>query len=537
MATFKLEKGSLQDRFLHSRAKVIIYGGGFANGKTSGACIKCVQIAKDYPGANILMARSTYPKLNDTLRKEFLKWCPPHWIESFPKSANATNTCTLTNGTTINFRYIAQQGKSGNEATTSNLLSATYDFIVVDQMEDPEIVHKDFLDLLGRLRGMTKYEGDDPTMPETGPRQFIITTNPTRNWVYRKLVKPLHDLLPYDPETGKKKRPIINPDLLCETDEDGNMLFDDNKMPVPIIELFEGSTYENKDNLEADYIKTLESSYKGQMRKRFLFGKWASYEGLVHPEFSEATHVVSHPAMENYYNRLKLITDKMTIIEGYDYGLAVPYCYLFGFADHLGNVFLMDGEYHAEEPLDHHINGRHLGDDHDFDGIVDIRKRYGEEETDSMIFADPDIFRRKTAGKKLIGKAISDMMLEDGIICRRGNNDITNGLVKVNQYLTIMQQHQNPITGEFGAPRLYVSDKLEFFIDEISDYYWKKDPTGDVQDKPVDKNDHAMNTTKYMLSERPNIAKLLKAEPKKDVGWRSWGERDIQDKRRDVRHG
>ena len=150
MPTFRLQHDSLQDKFLNSKAKVQLFGGGFANGKTAAACLKCIRIAKDYPGANILMARSTYPKLNDTLRKEFIKWCPPDWIDSFPKSANGSNTCTLKNGTTINFRYIAQQGKLGNEATTSNLLSATYDAVIVDQMEDPEIVHKDFLDLLGR---------------------------------------------------------------------------------------------------------------------------------------------------------------------------------------------------------------------------------------------------------------------------------------------------------------------------------------------------------------------------------------------------
>ena len=82
MPTFKLHRGSLQERFLKSRAKIQIYGGGFANGKTATSCIKAIELAKDYPGSNGLMARSTYPKLNDTLRKEFLKWCPVDWIDS-----------------------------------------------------------------------------------------------------------------------------------------------------------------------------------------------------------------------------------------------------------------------------------------------------------------------------------------------------------------------------------------------------------------------------------------------------------------------
>mgnify|MGYP003627814411 FL=1 len=515
MATYKIHEGSLNERFLASRSKIQFFGGGFANGKTATTCIKMINIAKDYPGANLLMARSTYPKLNDTLRKEFLKWIPASWIQSFPKSANGSNTCTLTNGTTINFRYIAQQGKIGTEATTSNLLSATYDAIAIDQMEDPEIVHKDFLDLLGRLRGMTPYDGDDHTMPKSGPRWLILTSNPTRNWVYRELVRPIHEL-----HAGR-----VDEKLLCETDDDGKMLYDENKLPIPIIDLYEGSTYENKENLEPDFIKTLESSYKGQMRSRFLMGEWASYEGLVYPTFSQATHVMSHHAIENYYNQLKIRASNVTFLEGYDYGLAVPYCYLLGFCDTFGNVFIMAGAYEKECVLEDQ-----------FAAIKHIRHKYSVDSS-NMILADPDIFRRKAVGKKLVGKSIADFFLEEGIMCIRGNNDIANGIVKVNQYLVPQRNHQNPITGEYEAPYIYISDELEFFINEMSDYYWQKSPTGEQVDKPIDKDDHAMDTLKYMLSNQPNVSKLAKAVIRKDVGWRQWGERDIQEDRKSLRHG
>ena len=131
MPEYRLIPGSIQDQFGNLRTKVQVFGGGYGNGKTAAAVVqKVLKIAKEYPGANILVARSTYPKLNGTIRKEFLKWIPQKWIKSFPLSKNSDNTCTLTNGTTINFRYIAQQGKSAGEAdggqTTSNLLSATY---------------------------------------------------------------------------------------------------------------------------------------------------------------------------------------------------------------------------------------------------------------------------------------------------------------------------------------------------------------------------------------------------------------------------
>ena len=516
MATFSLYEDSLQDKFLKSRAKIQFYGGGFANGKTATACIKAINIAKDYPGANILIARSTYPKLNDTIRKEFLKWCPSSWIKSFPKSANASNTCTLTNGTTINFRYIQQQGKSGQESTTSNLLSATYDAIVVDQIEDPEIVHKDVLDLLGRLRGMTPYEGTDPTMPATGPRWLIIMSNPTRNWVYRELVKPYHDW----------QRGAYNEKLLCETDDDGKIIRDDSGLPIPILEIFEGSTYENKENLEKDFIKTLESTYRGQMRDRFLLGKWASYEGLVYPHFDEETHVIEHHRIVDYYNRLVMQGAIMSYLEGYDYGLAVPYCYLMGFVDPHGNVFILAGGYEKEVPLEVHFNKIH-----------EVRQHY-RVDSGNHLLADPDIFRRKSAGTKgLVGRSINDMFQEEGIYCERGNNNKQNGIVKITQYLIPQEHHMHPIDGTHGAPYIYVSDELDFLINEWNDYYWKKDSSGEQTDDPVDKNDHAMDTVKYMMSHRPNISKLITPPKPKEVGWMQWGERDIEDDTRSVRHG
>src|SRR3989304_4183377 len=185
MATFRINEDSLQERYQASHALVQLFGGGFGNGKTANTVIKCLALAKDYPGSNGLIARSTLPKLNDTIRAEFLKWCPSSWIKRFPRPEGKSSTCILKNGTIINFRYIAQQGKS-QESTTSNLLSATYDWAAIDQIEDPEISHKDFLDINGRMRGQARYVGDDPAMPRVGPGWLMLTTNPTRNWVYKK---------------------------------------------------------------------------------------------------------------------------------------------------------------------------------------------------------------------------------------------------------------------------------------------------------------------------------------------------------------
>lgn len=508
---YRIHEGSLQERFDKLRTKVQFYGGGFANGKTAASVVlKALKFARDYPGSNGLIARSTYPKLNDTIRKEFLKWCPKHWIKSFPMSANASNTCTLTNGSTINFRYVAQQSAISEGQGTSNLLSATYDWIIVDQIEDPEIVEKDFDDLLGRLRGMTPYIGDDPTMPRTGPRYFVITSNPTRNWVYKKIIRPYHMYT---------QQGIITPDLLCERDEYDNPVLDADGKPKLLLGVVEGSTYENKDNLEPDFIKTLESTYRGSMKERFLMGGWASYEGLVYPQYDPVTHVVPYNDIMDYLGDLQQQFYELNYIEGYDHGIAVPSCYLMGVSDAWGNVFLLDGFYRKGEEFP-------LEDQRE--AILRMREEYGIH-GNPPIMADPAIFRRTSATRRTVGLSTADILYDNGKGVRvvRGNNDIINGIIKVSSYLTVSKMHQHPLTGEHGAPHLYIADTLTWVQDEFGTYMWNTNSRGDKEDKPRDKNDHAMDTIKYMLSRRPEVSKLPRFVKPSPPSYMSWQTRDI----------
>jgi phage terminase large subunit len=491
MPDFRLIQGSIQEAFLASKAKIQIFAGGYAGGKTACMCIKALQLAQDYPGSNGLIARETYPKLNDTIRKEFLKWCPPHWIAREPTKDD--NTIILTNGTTINFRYVKQQSKQ--EGGTSNLLSATYDWIFVDQLEDPGILKKDFDDLLGRLRGSTRYEGDDLTMPHTGPRFFVASCNPSRNWVFRELVKPYHTWKVTGQKTDKL---LVGPD------------------GEPIIELFEGSTYDNKENLPEDYITTLESTYRGQMRDRFLRGKWEAYEGLVYPDYDESVHKLPHDVIVRYFNRLRMMGYKPTIREAYDHGIAKAGCYGLFFADHKNNLFLLDGHHEKEYAIGDWANT-----------IEDIREKYGINPTDP-IKADPACFKRSSADKKVVGKTVSDIFNDCGIWMVPADNGIVSGIAKVQSYIALIPVHKHPIYGTPNAPHLYVSDQCEWWDAEITDYFWKKDTSGENEDAPQDKNDHAMDMTKYAVTDQPDIAKY-QSRSKEPPAYMSWQEYEEQE--------
>jgi len=509
---YRIVEGGMQDRFQHSMAKVQFIGGGFGNGKTTATCIKALKLCRDYPGCNGLIARSTYPKLNDTIRKEFLKWCPKHWIKRTPTKDE--NTLILTNGSTVNFRYVAQRGKD-TEETKSNLLSATYDWIIVDQMEDPEFSHKDFMDLLGRLRGNTDYVGDDATMPRVGPRWFMATLNPTRNWCYREIVKPLQDY----------QRGTINPRLLCEVDEHGSPVLRSGK-PTPIIELFEGSTYENVENVGEDYIRTMLATYTGSMRDRFVFGKWGALSGLVYPSFDESIHVMRDDEMRRYYTQMTQVGFEPQIIEGYDHGLARHSCYGLFFTDDDNNVFLIDGFRVAEFTV---VNAAKR--------IKECRLQLGIHSADQRpVYADPDIFRRKTGSSNNVGVTVADMFNAEGVLMQRGNRDIESGIEKNWQYLSVQSIHEHPISGLHPAPHFYISDKCDWFIDEITEYYFQRDGSETTTDRPVDRNDHAMDMWKYAMSDRPRLARYLGA-PDEPPAWMAWHEIERQGMKKSPRHG
>jgi hypothetical protein len=503
MPELKLLRDGLQDRFLRLRTPIQVYGGGYGNGKTVGVIVKVLELAQVYPGMNCLMSRATYPKLNDTLRNEFIKWCPKDAIASFPKSPNSPNTCTLKNGTQFPFRYIQQQGKS-EEGSTSNLLSATYDCIVVDQLEDPEITYKDFLDLVGRLRGSTVYRGDDPTMPRTGPGWMLLTLNPTRNWAYHQIVKPIHI---YN-TTGE-----VTEELLCLRDPGTNkpVLGLDGK-PQLLISLVEGSTYENRHVLPKGFIQLLESTYRGQQADRYLKGLWVSYEGLVYPEFNELTHMIDDKVMERYLDRCIDEGWDIEWIEAYDYGKAVPSCYLAGFVDHHGNVHYIDGFYKKEYPLDQQ-----------FEEIKKIR-RHWDIPDDNHILADPDIFRRGKGMKH--DERISDLFWTDGHIqVVRASNEVMGGITKASGYLAPRDSWINPYTRTSPAPSMYFARRLQFVANEMGAYFWKKDSiSGQRIDEPQDKDDHALDTMKYGLTNRPLASKLKPQYVKTVPAWMHWQE-------------
>lgn len=499
MPTYNVELGGFHDKIQRCRKKIQVIGGGFGNGKTTALVMKALQIAVNYPEANMLLARATYPKLNDTLRKEFYRWCPEGWVTRWPTKDD--NTLYLRNGTVINFRYIAQRGKQSEDgSTTSNLLSATYDFVGIDQVEDPEIQFKDFRDMMGRLRGQTIYrppdgEDIDETMPLNGPRWLVLTANPTFNWLYKEVVRPYQV---WDKQGIRLDNLIV-----------------DEHTKEPIIEVFDAPTHENKSNLPADFISGLASTFKGQQYDRYVLGKWGAFEGLVYPDFDDKLHNVTDEQIEEYLQVLERKHVQLIARESYDFGITSPSCYLLSFIDDYGRVIIVDGFYRPNFKLEDQ-----------YEKIAEIRQKWMFKlNFKEPIFADPDVFRKKViAGYKATGNTIASMFNDNGFILRPASNDILSGIIKVGSYLNTMNGLENPFNEAADGPLLFVNTRLEWIASEFQNYFWKQNPSGQRIDEPIDRDDHAMDAIKYLLAKLPDASEIVVPRDKQVPGWKFWHE-------------
>jgi hypothetical protein len=123
--------------------------------------------------------------------------------------------------------------------------------------------------------------------------------------------------------------------------------------------------------------------------------------------------------------------------------------------------------------------------------------------------ADPAIFRRTHVAEEG-GRAdtIADVLRDEGkLYLLRGQNDITSGIAKIYSYLAV-RDFPHYLTKERNAPLIYFANHLHFINDEFNSYFWETDKGLERIDKPVDRNDHAMDTLKYAFSELPEVARL-----------------------------
>lgn len=336
----------------------------------------------------------------------------------------------------------------------------------IDQAE--EVTEETFDYLVGRCRRQKGLTGAPITK-----RHKFITYNPNgHDWIWRLFLE--------------------------KKDADGY----DLKDPADYF-IVTATTYENRANLPEDYIKSLEQRPE-EWKKRFVYGSHDTKAGRIFEEFNRALHVIQPFRIPDSWERLRAI----------DHGQNNPTACLWIAVDFEGNLFVYREYYKPSAAVSAHtkaINALSIGEKYLYT-VIDPSTHAKTREKDGHTFS------------------VADEYLDAGIATVRGQNDVTAGINRTQEYFMprptrfhpflyvkdIGQGHplykfnigRDPDEPALGSPRLFIFADCKKLIEELPEYQWQPLQYNQIgyknsNEKPVKNKDHATDALRYAIMSRP----------------------------------
>lgn len=214
---------------------------------------------------------------------------------------------------------------------------------------------------------------------------------------------------------------------------------------------------------EIAYLEATMDETTLQSRK---LGRFCLREGLVYPEFDESVHVIPPFSVPSAWQ------DAICI----DPGLHNPLSAHWYAVDYDGNVYVVAEHYAAGRDIDYHA--------------AEIRRICDElgwkRDAKGRIAAWID----SAAGQRTLAcsKSVTELFYEQGIFANpKVDKDLFAGIARVKSFLKLKD----------GKPRLYIFENCANMIREIKGYFW------DSGERPVKRDDHAMDDLRYYLMTKP----------------------------------
>ena len=268
------------------------------------------------------------------------------------------------------------------------------------------------------------------------------------------------------------------------------------------------------------YLEDMEALYKDLplMWERYLEGKWVEAEGLVYPKWKREQSVV--PRHASKHDGTPLFDSNDDCYEWIDHGLsavtAVGWVIIKECDCGCGklNYYLVDEHYEGEQVVSHHCQQ-----------IKATRERLPYQVKGTYL--DSQAFSRTLIGQKGTPRedqlySVADEYMDHGVYPVANQKDWDAGYNRINELLTLDTTHTHPITGQQGAPHLFVLDKCSHFIKEIEGYKWKKARNtiaNNYREEPMDGHDHHLDALNGFLTSRPMDVKWVQDTHNPDDGW------------------
>jgi phage terminase large subunit-like protein len=252
------------------------------------------------------------------------------------------------------------------------------------------------------------------------------------------------------------------------------------------IDVFEVSTHENiyVSDLMMDMMT---QGLTEEDRKARLHGKFIRHEGAIYgPYIQSSTFLRQDPIESQNWDMLKR---RWIHFRGMDHGYRNPTCYLWACVDEEGRMIVYDEYYESKRLVGE--NAEHV-----------LRKTEELGVEIAYTVGDPSIGNTDP----ISGGSVHSEYAINGIGIVLGNNDVNTGISRVGWRL------KNNLL--FIGPRC---TKLKW---ELGRYRWDKfinkkiAERSNEKDKPMKKDDHAVDALRYMVMQQP----LLMDEVAEPVG-------------------
>lgn len=433
-----------QEEFHALDAKYRFFVGGWGNGKSSAGCAEAFALAMEYPGSTGLIARKTRPELKATTEHQFF-----HGGGGNPQ----------TDWTGCPEEVIRKHNRSDNFLEFINgsiihfwpmddpdkLSNLNLGWFLIDQAE--EVAEEMFQMLQGRLR------------QRQAPRCGLVLANPNgHDWIWRRCVY---------------------------------LKYPDHKM-------VHAKTTDNP-NLPKDYVDSLLEMPDAWV-KRFVEGSFDVFSGQIFPEYDDDVHSISPFPIPEWYEGAESI----------DHGRRNPTAILWGKFDDKGNAFIVDEHYKSGRLVSFHANA-----------ILDRRPQWGVP-----MFTVIDASAAQQDPNT--GRSVIDEYFDHGIQVIQSDRHLFAGINRIGEWLHIDPTHRHPLTNELhpeadledipgsvergaGYPHLWIFKNCVNLREHLQQYQWKKKPPTkeeDADEKPLKKDDHDVDSLRYMLMQRPPPSKM-----------------------------
>ena len=345
-----------QTEFHRSAAKFRALFGGYGNGKTTAFCAEGHQLSLEYPGNFGLIGRMTYPELRDSTWHEYINF--PVIVEGKEMPIKDSPLIKAYNKAEHSLEYVNGSLVVGRalEGSFDKVKSMNLGWFGIDQVEEcPEEM---WLGLVGRLR-------------RKGVRHtaFGVGNPEGHNWVW--------------------KRWVMGPDqdhFIVNAPSDANKY------------------------LPAGYVDSLIKLYPEEWVKRYVYGSFDTFEGLVYKEFQDKEPFVlpnDTKIPEHWYRFV-----------GMDHGYRNPTAVLWCAVAPTGEVYVYD-EFFSSGKL--------------VSEIAQIIKTKDKDVHSRLVLIDPSCRNRNG----VTGRSVIDEFMDYGIACTPANNDVRAGINHVQEMLKL----------------------------------------------------------------------------------------------------